>query len=71
MKPTPSGKPPIHHVQFNSKKAAHDAAKNAGHKNEPIHHSTGPNSGHYHVAKNNGEKGHGPHYDYGGKNKNK
>ena len=68
---TPSGKPPIHHVECTSKKEAYEAARQAGHKNEPIHHSTGNNSGHYHSTNSNGEKVHGPHYDYGGKDKNK
>ena len=47
----PSGKPMRHNVQYPSRKAAQDGARNQGKGNPPIQHN-----GHYHGATKDGEK---------------
>ncbi|CAF0896077.1 unnamed protein product [Brachionus calyciflorus] len=63
----PSGKPMDHFQDKNSRKAAEDAARNAGKGNKPIHHSPHKpgQRPHFHPADKNGEKlNKGQHYSY-------
>lgn len=62
-----SGKPRDHFKQLNSRKAAEDAARNAGKGNPPIHHQPHKpgQSPHFHPADKKGEKlNQGQHYSY-------
>ena len=60
----PSGKPKIHKPRFPTKKAAKEAAAQAG-AGEPVHHPT-PSNGrpHYHATDSKGRKIPGTHYEY-------
>jgi hypothetical protein len=60
----PSGKPKIHNVDLPSKKAAQEAAQQAGAGKPMQHPSPTVGKGHYHPTDANGKKIPGVHYNY-------